>query len=262
MDEAEVNAKAWDGEVDSGSYWAKIADDEAIRLAREGRPEIRVTIDKKVPDSWIQGLKGCHVLVLGGGGGQQTPVLAAFGCQTECCDISRKMLEKDEEALRKYNLSAVLHQRNMQDLSPFPEKSFDAVISPVSLNFVPSVKKVYHEVRRILRPGGCYIFGIANPALYMFDDRLLAKGRMKIKYTLPFSDEKSLSEKELRKRIGKGDTIEFSHTLDSIIGDLTEEGFAITGFFSDGSSFEPIDSFLSDAYLAFRAIRIDHGAIG
>ena len=78
---------------------------------------------------------------------------------------------------------------------------------------------------------------------------------MKIKYTLPFSDTKSLSEKELRKRIARGDTVEFSHTLDTILGSLTSLGFAITGFFSDGSSFEPIDSFLQDCYLAVMAIR-------
>ena len=79
---------------------------------------------------------------------------------------------------------------------------------------------------------------------------------MKIKYTLPFADEISLSKKELEKRIRKGDTIEFSHTLETIIGGLNDAGFVIAGFISDGSSFEPIDSFLHDCYLAFRAIRI------
>ncbi len=256
MNEADVNSRAWDGEVDNNSYWAKIADDKAISDARDGKPGIRVTINKDVPLSWIEGLKGKHVLVLGGGGGQQTPVLSAFGCDTECCDISRRMLEKDREALEKYNLKAKLHQMDMKDLSLFPSESFDAVISPVSLNFIRDIKKVYKEVSRVLKSGGSYIFGIANPALYIFDDRLLLKGKMKIKYTLPFADEISLSKKEFEKRIRKGDTIEFSHTLETIIGGLNDAGFVIAGFISDGSSFEPIDSFLHDCYLAFRAIRI------
>ena len=102
----------------------------------------------------------------------------------------------------------------------------------------------------MLADDGTFIFGIANPALYMFDDRLLFKGRMKIRYTLPFSDTKSLSEKELMKRIAKNDTVEYSHTLDDILGTLTKLGFAMTGFFSDTSGFEPIDSFLHDCYMA------------
>ena len=80
---------------------------------------------------------------------------------------------------------------------------------------------------------------------------------MKVKYTLPFSDTKSLSKKELEKRIGKNDTVEFSHTLDAIIRGVTEAGFHIAGFFSDTSSFEPIDSFLYDCYLAFRCIKVN-----
>ena len=261
MDWSEINAKAWDGEAANGNAWARIVPEDEIERARNGNPGIRVTIDKNVPLSWIEPLRGKHVLSLGGGGGQQTPLLAAYGCRTECVDKSSGMLEKDRIALEKYNLKAALHRNDMTDLSIFADESFDGIISPVSMNFVSDIGSVFSEAARILRIGGIFIFGIANPALYIFDDRLLAKGRMKIKYTLPFSDEKSLSQKELRKRILKGDTIEFSHTLETIFGRLTESGFAITGFFSDGTSFEPIDSFLQDCYLAIKAIRIDDGAI-
>ncbi len=257
MDEAGINGRAWDGEAENGSAWARIASAEEIREAGNGRPGVRVTIDRNVPLSWIEPLRGGHVLLLGGGGGQQTPVLAAYGCSVECVDASHRMLEKDKEALDLYSLNARLHEMDMSDLSVFPDGAFDGIISPVSLNFVPDILRVYREAARVLRKGGIYIFGIANPALYMFDDRLLAKGRMKIKYTIPFSDEKSLSEKELKRRIAKGDTVEFSHTLEAIIGGLTECGFAITGFFSDGTSFEPVDSFLHDCYIAIRAVRIE-----
>ena len=255
MNEAEINAKAWDQEAVNGNAWARIVDEEEINNARNGNVHLRVTIDKNIPLSWIEPLKGKHVLSLGGGGGQQTPLLAAYGCQTECVDRSSGMLERDRAALEKYKLKAILHNLDMTDLSPIPSSSFDGIVSPVSMNFVSNIQKVFSEAARILKKGGIFIFGIANPALYMFDDIKLAKGRMKIKYTLPFSDDKSLSSKELKKRIMKGDTVEYSHTLESIIGGVTEAGFSITGFFSDGTSFEPIDSFLQDCYLAFRTIK-------
>ncbi len=257
MDAAEANSRAWDMEAENGSAWARIAGEDEIDAARRGNPGIRVTIDRNVPLSWISALRGKHVLVLGGAGGQQTPVLAAYGCRTECADISRVMLERDREALERYGLEAALHMMDMRDLSAFPERSFDGIISPVSLNFVSDAETVYRETARILKPGGIYIFGVANPALYIFDDRLLEKGRMKIKYTIPFSDEISLSEKELRRRIARGDTVEYSHTLEDILGGLCRCGFSITGFFTDGTSFEPVDSFLHDCYLAIRAVRAD-----
>ncbi len=257
MNIRELNAAAWNNEVEKGSYWARIVSEDIIENARNGHPQLHVTVNRNIPEKWIANLRGKHVLVLGGGGGQQTPVLSAFGCDTECADISSSMLERDREALEKYKLKARLHNLDMRDLSEFETASFDAVISPVSLNFVDDINAVYKGVARILRPGGSYIFGIANPALYLFDDRLLEKGKMKVKYTLPFSDERSLSEKELKKRIDRNDTIEYSHTLDSILGLLTDAGFSIRGFFSDESTFEPIDSFLHDCYLAFWAVRVD-----
>ena len=49
--------------------------------------------------------------------------------------------------------------------------------------------------------------------------------------------------------------MEFSHTLDSIIGGLTRAGFVIDGFYSDDSGSELTDSFVCDSQLAFKAIR-------
>ena len=257
MDAAAINSKAWDREATCGSAWAQIVSEQEIDEARRGNPGIRVTVNRNVPHNWIEPLKGSHVLILAGGGGQQTPLMAAYGCSTECVDISSEMLSRDREALKRYGLDAQLHRHDMTDLSIFSDCSFNGVISPVSMNFISDIGKVFNEVHRVLCAGGSFIFGIANPALYLFDDRLLAKGRLKVKYTLPFSDEKSLSKKDLMKRIRKCDTVEYSHTLQTILGTLTESGFAITGFFSDTSSYEPIDSFLHDCYLAVQAVRID-----
>ena len=253
IDPKEKNSKAWDWEAEHGSAWARSVTEDDILEARSGRLKLRITINKYVPESWTEGLKGERVLLLGGAGGQQTPLLAAYGSAVYTVDISPRMLEKDRETLERHNLQADLHLGAMEDLSPFPSSSFRAVIAPESLNFTENLGKVYDEAFRVLSPGGDFLLGLANPALYMFDDRLLSKGRMKIKYTLPFSDLKSLSGKELEKRLRDHDTVEFSHTLSSILGGLAARGFAITGFFTDTSGFEPVDSFLQDAYLAVKA---------
>lgn len=258
MDIAKANEAAWDEEVLRNNYWTRIVSEEEIKEAGSGRPGIMLSPVKKVPLEWLKGIKGARVLNLAGGGGQQTPVLAAYGCTVTCLDNSRSQLEQDRKALERYGLEASIIQGTMLDLSPFGNDAFDCVINPVSLNFVDGIRRVFDEVHRVIRDGGTFMFGIANPIMYMFDDVKLAKGRMRIRYTLPFSDLKSISGKELARRMKKKDTIEFSHTLDAIIGGVTEAGFAVTGFYSDHSDFEPVDSFVCDCYLVFRCIAIKH----
>ena len=94
--------------------------------------------------------------------------------------------------------------------------SIDYVFIPHSLNFISSLDRLYSEVKRVLKRGGHFLFGTANPALYIFDERKMEKGKIKAKYTIPFSDEKSKSEKELRRMMKKGDTFVLSVEKDEI----------------------------------------------
>ena len=162
-------------------------------------------------------------------------------------------MEQDRIALDKYSLDAEIVHGSVLSL-PFEDESFDHIINPCSLNFIEDLDGVYNQFYRVLRKGGSLIFGISNPILYIFNDKIMEK-KLKVKYTLPFSDTTSLSRKELEKRIRKGDTVEFSHTLSSIISNLLSKGFVIDGFFSDSSGFESVDSFVRDSYLAFKAIK-------
>ena len=58
-----------------------------------------------------------------------------------------------------------------------------------------------------------------------------------------------LASKALSLRLSKNDTLEFSHTLDTILGLLTQKGFAVTGFYTDSAGSEPTDSFVHDSHL-------------
>ena len=254
MDITKANSEAWDKEVDDQNWWTRIIDEEKITNAKNGKPEIWVTPSVNVPLSWILPLKGKRVLNACGGGGQQTPILSAFGSLVTVIDISNKQLEQDRIALEKYNLKGEIVKGSVLSL-PFEDQSFDHIVNPCSLNFIDDLDKVYSEFYRVLKKGGSLIFGISNPILYIFDDKKIEK-KLKVKYTLPFSDTSSLSKKELERRLRKQDTVEFSHTLSSIISNLLDYGFVIDGFFSDSSGFEPLDSFVSDSYLAFKAIKV------
>lgn len=244
-----LNRKAWNSEVKSGNYWTIPVGKETIEDARKGIMKIHLTPQKFINQAWCDKIRG-DVLALASGGGQQAPQFAAKGCNVTLLDNSDEQIKQDIKVAEQENLNIKTIQGDMRDLSCFPSSSFDIVFNPVSVNFIPDVRPMYKEVHRVLKKGGYFFTAFANPVLYCFDeDLLLKKNKMKMKYTLPYSDLKSISKKILKKRIKNGDTIEFSHTLQTLIGDLLPLGFIIEGFETDYSIFEPVDSFIQDCYI-------------
>ncbi len=254
MDIYAANSQAWDEEVRRHNYWTLPASETQISEAREKRPGLWITPFRNVPQSWLEGLDGQSILVACGGGGQQTPLLAAYGCKVTAIDISRGQLDQDKVALERYGLHADLVCANVLDM-PFGDQAFSAVIMPEALNFIDDIQRLYSQMHRVLKPGGYFMYGVANPALYMFDDRIQQR-KLKIKYTIPFSDTGSLSARELQRRLAKKDTVEFSHTLETIIGGLLSAGFVMEGFYTDECGSELTDSFLCDCHMAIRARKV------
>jgi hypothetical protein len=79
------------------------------------------------------------------------------------------------------------------------------------------------------------------------------KNKLRVKYTLPYSDLTSLGSKELQKRMKQHDTVEFSHTLEDLLGGVTDCGFCITDLYTDTAGCMMMDSFIHDCYIAIRA---------
>lgn len=255
MHEEELNRKAWDAEVERGNQWSRIVDAKTIEKAREGMIETWITPHSLIPSSWIGEIKGKKVLLLASAGGQQTPVLAAAGAEVTSMDISEKMIGQDKTALERYGLEARLIVGDMRRLDMFDEESFDLVLSPHSINFISNPEVLFRQVHRVLKKRGSFLFGSANPVLYLFDEKKMQK-KLKIKYTLPFSDEKSKSRKEVERMKKEKDTFEYSHTLGILISSCLEAGFLLQGFYSDSSNEELVDSFIHDSFLAFNYLRL------
>ena len=91
--------------------------------------------------------------------------------------------------------------------------------------------------------------------LYLFDEKKEERGKLKVKYTIPFSDERSRSRKEVEKMIREKDTFESSHTLSSILSPLFEKGYVLTDFYSDSSLNDLVDSYIHDSFLAFNFLK-------
>ncbi|MBR2054958.1 MAG: class I SAM-dependent methyltransferase, partial [Clostridia bacterium] len=133
MEYIKENQRIWDERSENNDIWSIPVTSEQVKRAREGNWQIVLTPTKPVPDNWFpEELKGKKLLCLAGGGGQQGPILAAAGADVTVFDNSLKQLEKDAFVARRDGLNIQTVQGNMQDLSVFPDESFDCIVHPWS----------------------------------------------------------------------------------------------------------------------------------
>jgi SAM-dependent methyltransferase len=101
--------------------------------------------------------EGETVLDIGCGGGVDV-IFAAIMVGSEGkvtgIDVTPAMLERSKKNLRETSIENVtLRQTNAIEL-PFPDNSFDVIISNGVFNLIPEKAKAFSEVFRALKPGG------------------------------------------------------------------------------------------------------------
>ena len=202
--------------------WSHPATPEQLEKARSGNIELKVGNDGIIPPGWFGDLRGKKVLCLAGSGGLQAPVLACAGAEVTVLDLSEKMLEKDRNIANTEHLIIRIEKGNMCDLSRFSDDSFDYIVNPTSLMYVPDVKPVFKECYRVLKTGGFFIMAAPNPINYMCDfvndeNGGYYKAVNRMPYCSSDFDE-------------MGDWVEYGHTMEDYIGGQIECGFVINGY--------------------------------
>lgn len=228
------NRDAWNKQVEAGCIWSRPVSHETIENARKGEWEIVLTPTKPVPKNWYPEFRDRPVLCLASGGGQQAPILAAAGGLVTSFDNSPKQLASDKYVSDLENLNIEIIEGDMRDLSIFPDNHFALIFHPVSNIFVPDVLPVWKEAFRVLTPGGVLLSGMANPINYIFDlEKYDNSKHLEVTHKLPYADIEHLPKTLLEKYLHEGTPLEFSHTLEELIGGQTDAGFFITGFYED-----------------------------
>jgi SAM-dependent methyltransferase len=100
------------------------------------------------------------VLEVAAGSGVVTRALAAAlpaRVVVVATDLNRPMLER---AAAVGTARAVEWRQADAMALPFPDGSFDAVVCQFGVMFFPDKPKAYAEARRVLRPGGVFIFNV------------------------------------------------------------------------------------------------------
>lgn len=252
IDVRTFNRHRWDKQVEAGNPWTIPVSPEVVAQARQGQWDVLLTANRPVPKRWFPPLRGCDLLGLACGGGQQGPVFAALGARVTILDNSPRQLARDRETAEREDLAIQLVEGDMRDLSAFSSGSFDLVFHPVSNCFIHEIGPVWREVFRVLRPGGILMAGFNNPAIYLFDWRKAEQGSFEVRHALPF-DPRTFSAEALEYEFGDDAPLEFSHSLEDQIGAQLNAGFLLTDLFEDTQS-DPLGG-LMPTFIATRAIK-------
>src|SRR5262245_53075546 len=170
MDILAYNRETWNAQVAKGNRWTRPVDAETIAAARRGEWHVILTPTKPVPRSWFPELAGLDVLCLASGGGQQAPILATAGARVTLLDNSPSQLAQARMLAEREGLEITTIQGDMADLSMLGDQSFGLIFHPCSNCFASSIRPVWCEAFRVLRPGGVLLAGFTNPVFYIFDD--------------------------------------------------------------------------------------------
>jgi len=108
-------------------------------------------------------VKGKRALEIGCGGGQNAIVLAKKGAVVSGIDFSRNQIAYAKRLAKMEGVKVDFHVGDMQDLSRFPDGTFDLVMTAFSLLYVKSLDKTFAEVYRVLKDGGVFVFSEGHP---------------------------------------------------------------------------------------------------
>ena len=219
--------------------WSQPATSEQLQNAREGKLALPFGPGRTIPSEWLSDLRGKKVLCLAGAGGLQAPMLVCAGAEVTVLDLSERMLDRDRAMATQERLDIRIEHGNMCDLSRFEDSSFDLVLNPPSLFYVPDVMQVFREVFRVLKLGGSFIMISTNPIAYVcdYDEEL---GCYKAVNRMPYCSTDHADQ---------GDWVEYGHTMESYIGGQLKCGLVLTGYV------ESQQEDITELYFATRAVK-------
>jgi SAM-dependent methyltransferase len=225
---AEFNRKRWDALSEGGVLFGRPWLELTAESARE-----RVDLE-----GVLGGVDGKDVLLLAGGGGQQSAAFGLLGAHVTVYDLSEKQLDADRLVAGHYGLEPALIQGDMRDLSRFEGGSFDLVWHAHSLGFVPDPRPIFRGVFRILRRRGLYRLSCPNPFTSHVDENSWTGEGYLIRDAYCEGCERDPGPWEIwtdekSPHLVQGPR-EFGHSLSTLVNVPLELGFTLRGIWEDG----------------------------
>src|ERR1044071_2972622 len=154
-----------DGWRETAQYWTRYSD----TIAKMFAPLTEAMIERA-------GIReGQSVLDVAGGAGEPSLTIAGRvvpNGSVTCTDAIAEMVEAARLEANRRGLNNVQFQQCTADSLPFPDNSFDAVVSRLGVMFFLDSVKAMREMLRVLRPGGSLTFAVwyksdVNPFCYL-----------------------------------------------------------------------------------------------
>ncbi len=178
-------------------------------------------------DPWLKeqsSFEGQRILCLAAGGGTHGPLFAVAGGEVTVVDMSPKLLDVDRRIAAEHGLDLKTIETTMDDLHMISDNAFDVVVQPVSTCYIPDLRQVYREIARVLRMGGLYVSQHKQPGGLQAHANL-HEGRYSLQF--PNAEGKMLVPNQERSPNREHTTVEFIHSIESILGGLCRSGFVI-----------------------------------
>lgn len=194
FDAYETLAEAYAAAIDTKPHNAYYERPATLSLL----PDVR---DKKVLDA------GC-------GPGVYSEWLTEHGASVVALDASPQMIEL---AKRRLGSTADIRQADLnRPLAFLGDAAFDIVLSPLVLEYVEDWRRVFAELYRVLRPGGCLVFSVTHP---FFDYNYFGTGNY---FETELVDSEWGGFGSVRVRMPS-----FRRSLEETLNPLTEAGFRL-----------------------------------
>ncbi len=249
MSYQEINAKTIDRWIArDGWQWGMPIAHETYVAALEGSWDVFLTPTKPVPHEWFGELRGKRLLGLASGGAQQMPVFAALGAVCTVLDYSRLQIESELSFAAREGYEITALRADMTKPLPFEDGAFDLIFHPVANCYARELRPIWRECYRVLAPGGIFLAGLDNGINFLFDDdeRMLVN-------TLPFDPVANAEQRRMLERTDSG--MQFSHTMEELIGGQLEAGFRLTDLYEDTNGSGNLHAHNVPSFLATRAVK-------
>ena len=213
---ARANRGWWDRnadeyQVEHGTF---LGDDRFV-WGPEGLDEVEAELLGPPED-----LKGRAVLEIGAGAAQCARWLAAQGAHPVALDISHRQLQ---HALRIGGTFPLVCAD--AGALPFADGSFDLACSAYgALPFVADPVRVLTEVRRVLRPGGRFVFSVTHPIRWAFPDEPGPEG---LSVSASYFDRTPYVEQYIENGEGRAVYVEHHRTLGDRVRDIVASGLRL-----------------------------------
>ena len=160
-------------------------------------------------------VEGRDVLELGCGAARWSIALARLGARSVAVDLSPRQLEHARAAVAGGGVDVRLVEASAEDL-PFPDESFDVILSDHGAFSVADPRRVMPQCARLLREGGVLAFSAVSPIADLVRDARDKRPGQRLQ-----TDYFGLD------RLPRDDAIEFQLTFGGWIRLLRAHGFEV-----------------------------------